>query len=162
MTSEESMSSSFRLLLVIQAYRDLSDNEEAFFELYPEYVVKKRIVEKIGERAEERGLAVDVEETGNKIDEIYVTLPSAEDLEMELKESRKKRSIINKGVEKVLEKSALWVTDYLDKKEFSLKDLEDMHGKAPEKYRPIITESINHLKIEDAGSTTPNIDRIIS
>ena len=55
------MSSSFRLLLVIQAYRDLSNDEEEFFELYPEFVVKKRIAEKIGEPAEERGLAADVE-----------------------------------------------------------------------------------------------------
>jgi hypothetical protein len=65
-------------------------------------------------------------------------------------------------VEKVLEKSALWLTDYLDKKEFSLEDLEDMQGKAPDKYKPIISDSINHLKTGDAGSVTPNIDRIIS
>ena len=41
MNEEESMPASFRALMKLHAYRELTGEEESFFELYPEYVVKR-------------------------------------------------------------------------------------------------------------------------
>lgn len=166
MNEEESMSASFRALMRLHAYRELTGEEESFFELYPEYVVKKRIAQKIGERAKEEGLDAEVQKMEEEIIAgEYAETFTVERLEEELEALRKKRGVINKGVEKVLEVSSFWVTNILDKKEFTLRDLERMHKKAPEKYKPMLSESMDYLtpSKEEVGSTTnPNIQRFIS
>jgi hypothetical protein len=166
MDEEVSMSASFRAMMRLHAYRELTGEEESFFELYPEYLLKKRVAQRIGARARDQGLEAEVLEIGEKIRAGgYAETSTVERLEEELETSRKTSGVVNKGVEKVLELASSWIADVIDRKEFTLSDLEQMHDKAPDRYKPMISESINYLtpgRAEVGSTTDPNIQRLIS
>ena len=166
MTEEESMSASFCALLKLHAYRELTDEEESFFDRYPEYAIKKRVLQKIGGLAEAKNLNVEVQKMEEEfIEGGYGEISTARRLDAELNMLRKERGALSKGVEKALELSSQWVTDILDRREFTLADLQRMHGDAPDRFKPIISESIGYLRSggeEAGGSTSPSIERFIS
>jgi hypothetical protein len=166
MTDEESMSTTFRALLRLHAYRELTDEEESFLERYPEYAIKKRVLQRIGGRTEASNLNVEVQKMEEEFREGgYGEISTAQRLDEELSTLRKKKGVLSKGVEKALELSSQWVIDILGRKEFTLADLERMRESAPEKFKPIISESIGYLRSgqeEAGGGTNPSIERFIS
>ncbi len=166
MKEEKFMSASFRALLRLNAYRELTGEEESFFDRYPEYAVKRRVLQKIGSRAEGKDLKDEVQKMEEDFRASgYSEISTAERLDEELKTLRKKKGVLSKGVEKALEVSSLWVTEILDRREFTLQDLERMYEDAPERFKPMISQSIAYLRagsVEVGSATTPSVERLIS